>query len=55
MKIDENEREIRIGEDRLFLDHDNILYLEIVGKHDKEIALRIRDAYYKILSLQMYN
>ena len=50
MVIKEKDRKIMVGENRLFLDHDNILYLDIVGEHDKEIAERIRDAYAKILN-----
>ena len=38
------EREIRIGESRLLLGDDNILYQTIVGKFDEKDAIAFQDA-----------
>jgi hypothetical protein len=46
-----SEREIWVGENRFYLDEDGIMYVEISGEHDKQIALEMKDAYLKLLSM----
>lgn len=46
-----SEREIWIGESRLYLGEDNILYETLVGKQDLEIVIAIQEASDKLKSL----
>ena len=48
--IDENDREIWIGENRLYLGEDNILYETIVGDVDEKIAIAFKEASLEIRS-----
>ncbi len=41
--IDENNREIRVDQNRLYLGDDNIFYYTVVGDVDEKIAIAIRD------------
>ena len=49
--MEEKEREIWIGESRLLLGEDNILYQTIVGKIDEEDAAAIQDASEQLRSM----
>lgn len=46
----EEEREIRVGENRFYLDEDNILYVTIIGETDEKIAVEINEAYLNLLT-----
>src|SRR4030042_4238207 len=46
----EEDREIWVGESRLYFSEDGILNIEVAGKNDLEEALAIRDAYLKLLN-----
>ena len=47
--MDEREKEIWIGENRLYLAEENILYEMIVGDIDDKTAIEIREATYKLM------
>lgn len=49
--ITEKEREILVGENRLYLDGDNILYITVIGDTDEKIATAMRDASFKLFNL----
>ncbi|MCK5548238.1 MAG: hypothetical protein KAI64_04440 [Thermoplasmata archaeon] len=40
--MEEKDREVRIGENRMYLGEDNILYVTIVGEIDEKIANEIK-------------
>ncbi len=44
------EREIWVGENRLYLGEDNIIRITIVGELDEETQIRINDAGYKLMN-----
>jgi len=46
----DKDREIRVGENRLYLDADNIINITILGELDEETQIRINDAGYKLIS-----
>jgi hypothetical protein len=46
-----SEREIWVGESRLYLGEDNILYETIVGKQDLETVIAIKDSFDKLRNL----
>ena len=46
-----SEREIWVGENRLYLGADNILYETLVGQHDLEMVIAIMGAHDKLESL----
>ncbi len=48
--MEEKNREIRVGENRLHLDEDNIIRITIVGELDEETQIRINDAGYKLMN-----
>ena len=48
--IDENNREIWVDQNRLYLGEDNILYETVVGDVDEKIAIAIRDVSRKMVS-----
>ncbi len=47
-KMTDKDREIWIGENRLYFDEDNILYETVVGVVDEKIAIAFREASLKI-------
>jgi hypothetical protein len=47
----EKDREIQIGENRLYLDEDNILYIIINGDTDEKVANAIKDATFRLFNL----
>ena len=49
--MEEKDREIWAGENRFYLDEDGIMYVEIAGEHDKQIALEMKDAFLKLLGM----
>jgi hypothetical protein len=46
----DKDREIRIGENRLYLREDNILRITILGELDEETQIGINDAGYKLMN-----
>ena len=46
--MERNNKEIQVGESRLWLGDDNILYYTIIGDTDKETAIRMKEATFKI-------
>jgi len=46
-KIDEKEREVWIGESRIYLGKDDIFYITIVGEIDEKIAQEFKKAFIK--------
>jgi len=48
--MEEKEREIRVGENRICLGEDNILRITILGELDEEIQIGINDAGYKLMN-----
>ena len=48
--MEEKNNEIWVGESRFYLGEDGIMYVEVVGKHDVEEVLALRDAYLKLIS-----
>ncbi len=49
--LDEKNREIRIGKNRLYLDEDNTLHISDVGKIDEKIAILCKNAAFKLMSM----
>ena len=49
--MDEKDREIRIGENRLYLGEDNITYFVLVGEHDENIAIACGEAFLKLINM----
>lgn len=49
--MDEKDREIRIGKNRLYLSEDNTLHISDVGKVDEEIAILCKNAAFKLSSM----
>jgi hypothetical protein len=47
----EKDREIRIGENRLYLGEDNITYFVLVGEHDENIAIACGEAFLKLINM----
>ena len=47
--MNEEDREIRVGENRFYLGEDEIMYVELAGEYEVEDALTLRDAYLKLL------
>ena len=48
--MDKNGREVWVGENRLYLDEDDILNVIMIGEADTKIALGINESYQKILT-----
>jgi len=48
--MEEKDREICIGEHRLYLAEDNILYITIIGELDEETQIEINDTGYKLMN-----
>lgn len=46
-----SDKEIWIGENRYYLDEDNILYITPVGKLDEKIALAVKEACLKLMNM----
>ena len=44
------DREIRVGENGLYLDTDNIIHITILGELDEETQVGINDAGYKLMN-----
>ena len=49
--IDEKDREIWVGKNRLYLGEDNIVYFFIVGEHDENIAIACGEAFLKLINM----
>ena len=49
--MEEKDREIQVGENRLYLGEDNIIYITSVGMKDDKIAIAIKDAYIKMANM----
>ena len=49
--MEEKEREIWIGENRVYLGEDNILYVTLSGEVDEETEIEINEACYKLLNM----
>ena len=47
--MNEEDREIRVEENRFYLGEDEIMYVELAGEYEVEDALTLRDAYLKLL------
>jgi len=45
------DREIRVGENRIYLGEDNILYLTIFGEVDEKIEIGINEASLKLINM----
>jgi hypothetical protein len=43
-------REIRVGENRLYLGEDDIMYIETSGNYDEKVVAELRDAFLKLIS-----
>jgi len=50
-KMEIKDRKIRVGENRLYLGEDNILYITNIGEIDEETAIAIRDAVLKLMNM----
>lgn len=46
--MEESDREIRVGKNRIYLDDDNILYITIVGELNEKIALEVKEVISKL-------
>ena len=46
-----SEREIWVGENRLYLDEDNVLCIINIGEIDEKIAIEIKEAVLKIMNM----
>ena len=44
VKMEEKDREIWVGENRIYLGEDNILYITVVGDIDEKIAIAVKEA-----------
>jgi hypothetical protein len=42
--MENKDREIRVGENRLYLGEDNVLYITVFGEIDEKIAIAIKEA-----------
>jgi hypothetical protein len=42
--MENKDREIRVGENKLYLGEDNVLYVTVVGEIDEKIAIAIKEA-----------
>ena len=49
--MDEKDREIWVGENRLYLGEDNTLHISDVGKVDEKIAILGKNAAFKLISM----
>ncbi len=49
--MDEKDREIWVGKNRLYLGEDNITYFFIVGEHDENISSACREAFLKLINM----
>jgi len=49
--IDEKDREIWVGENRLYLDEDNILCVTNIGEIDEKTAIEIKEAVLKLMNM----
>ncbi len=49
--IDEKDREIWVGENRLYLGGNNVLYITNVGEIDEKIAIEIKEAVLKFMNM----
>ena len=47
----EKDREIWVGENRLYLDEDNILYVTNIGEIDEKIAIEIKETVFKLMNM----
>ena len=48
--MEEKDREIRVGENRMYLGEDNLLCITIVGELDEETQIGINEAGYKLMN-----
>jgi hypothetical protein len=49
--MDEKDREIWVGKNRLYLGEDNITYFFLVGEHDENTARACGDAFLKLINM----
>jgi hypothetical protein len=49
--MDEKDREIWVGKNRLYLGEDNITYFFMVGEHDENMASAIGEAFLKLINM----
>ena len=49
--MEEQEREIWVGENRHYLGEDNILYVTVVGEVDEKVAIACREAAFKLMNI----
>ncbi len=48
---DEKERELWVGENRLYLGEDNIIYVTNIGEIDEKIAIAMKEAVLKLMNM----
>jgi hypothetical protein len=49
--MDEKDREIWVGKNRLYLGEDNITYFVLVGEHDENMAIACGEAFLKLSNM----
>ncbi len=49
--MEEQDREIWVGENRIYLGEDNIIHITILGEVDEEIQIGINEACYKLINM----
>ena len=49
--MEEKDREIWVGGDRIYLGEEGIIYITVVGEKDEKIAVYFRDAFIKIANM----
>jgi len=49
--MENKDREIWIGKNRLYLDEDNIAYFVVVGEHDEKKAIALKEAFLKLTDM----
>ena len=49
--MENKDREIRVGENRLYLGEDNVLYVTVFGEIDEKIAIAIKEADFKFKNM----
>ena len=49
--IDENDRETWVGQNRFYLDENNILFVKLIGKIDMETVTQLNLIYFKYINL----
>ena len=51
VKMGEKDREIRVGENRLYLGEDNVIYCTIVGEVDEKTAIMGKESSIKLINM----